>query len=277
MEKHKGISLALVGCGAMGSALLKGWLTLPDSKTRFVSFWIIAPHREKVEPFLGDPRVKWFSSPQELPQDPDVIIFAVKPFTMEDILPLYKPFNSLFITLVAGKSLAFYEKYLSLPFSLIRAMPNTPVCIHQGVIALLPNTAVTAGQKKLCDICFEKLGFCTWVKSDEDIDKITAISGSGPAYVFFLIESLARVAESLGFDKKTAINLALYTFWGASTYAHDSDESPHILRQHVTSPQGTTAAALNVLGTGGLYNLMEAAVKAAYNRARELGDERKSV
>lgn len=277
MEKHKGISLALVGCGAMGSALLKGWLTLPDSKARFDSFRVIAPHGENVEPFLGDSRVKWFSSPELLQQDPDVIVFAVKPFMMEDILPLYKPFNSLFVTVVTGKSLAFYEKFLSPPLSLIRAMPNTPVCKHQGVIALLPNTHTTANQKKLCDICFEDLGFCTWVKSDEDIDKITAISGSGPAYVFFLIESLARVAESLGFDKKTAINLALYTFWGASTYAHESNEPPHILRQHVTSPQGTTAAALNVLETGGLYNLMEAAVKAAYNRARVLGDERKSV
>jgi pyrroline-5-carboxylate reductase len=272
-----GLSLALVGCGAMGSALLKGWLTLPDSETRFKAFWVIAPHRENVEPFLVDSRVKWFPSPQEFPQDPDVIVFAVKPSLMEDILPLYKSFNSLFITVVTGKSLAFYEKFLPPPLYLIRAMPNTPVSIHQGVIALLPHSQLNENQKKLAEICFEKLGFYTWVTSDEDIDKITAISGSGPAYVFFLIESLAQAAESLGFDEKTAINLALYTFWGASTYAHISNDPPHILRQHVTSPKGTTEAALNVLETGGLYNLMETAVKAAYNRARELGDERKSL
>ncbi|OJW53326.1 MAG: pyrroline-5-carboxylate reductase [Alphaproteobacteria bacterium 41-28] len=272
-----GLSLALVGCGAMGSALLKGWLTLSDSQTRFKAFWVIAPHRANVEPFLEDPRVQWVSSPQELPEDPDIIVFAVKPFIMEEILPLYKAFHSLFITVATGKSLAFYEKFLSPPHSLIRAMPNTPVTIHQGVIALLANATLTADQKRLCEKCFEGLGFCTWVKSDEDIDKITAISGSGPAYVFYLIESLAQAAESIGFDKETASNLALYTFWGASTYAHISNDPPSVLRQHVTSPKGTTAAALNVLETDGFYNLMEAAVKAAYNRARELGDERKSV
>lgn len=272
-----GLSLALVGCGAMGSALLRGWLTLPDSKARFKEFWVISPHREKVEPFLGDLRVRWFSSPEQLPQAPNVIVFAVKPFIMENVLPLYKPFKSLFISVVTGKSLIFYEKYLSPPLSLIRAMPNTPVSIHQGVIALLSNATVTPDQKQLAEVCFGDLGFCTWVKSDEDIDKITAISGSGPAYVFFMMESLAKAAESLGFDNKTAIDLARYTFWGASTYAHDSSDSPGILRQHVTSPMGTTAAALNVLETGGLYPLMEATVKAAYNRARELSDERKSV
>ncbi|HUX78665.1 MAG TPA: pyrroline-5-carboxylate reductase [Alphaproteobacteria bacterium] len=272
-----GLSLALVGCGAMGSSLLRGWLTVPESKMHFKEFWVIAPHREKVEPFLGDSRVRWFSSPEQLPQTPNVIVFAIKPFAMEDVLPLYTSFNSLFISVVTGKSLEFYEKYLSPPLSLIRAMPNTPVSIHQGVIGLLSNATVTTDQKQLAEICFRELGFCTWVKSDEDIDKITAISGSGPAYVFYLMESLAKAAESLGFDSKTAIDLARYTFWGASTYAHDSSDPPSVLRQQVTSPMGTTAAALNVLETEGLYNIMEAGVKAAYNRAKELSDERQSV
>ncbi len=269
--------LALVGCGAMGSSLLKGWLTLPDSKERFKAFWVIAPHREKVDPFLEDLRVQWFPSPELLPQKPDILVFAVKPFMLEDILPLYKPFNSLFISVVSGKSLRFYEEFLAPPLSLIRAMPNTPVSIHEGVIALLPNAQVTKDQKKLAEFIFEGLGLCPWVKSDEDIDKITAISGSGPAYVFYLIESLALAAESLGFDKKTAMDLSLSTFWGASTYAHTSHEPPNILREQVTSPKGTTAAALKVFETRGLHAIMESAIKAAYNRARELGDERKSL
>ena len=109
-----GFSIALVGCGAMGSALLKGWLTLPDTKERFANFWVIAPHREKVEPFLKDTRVGWISSPEQLPQTPDLILFAVKPYHLEDILPHYKAFETLFISVASGKPLSFYETYLSL-------------------------------------------------------------------------------------------------------------------------------------------------------------------
>ncbi len=264
------ISLALVGCGAMGSSLMEGWVTFSDAKIRFKNLWVIAPHRENVEPFLENSYVEWLSSPQLLPQTPDVIVLAVKPFALEEILPLYTSFESLFVSVATGKSLAFYDRFLSPPLSLVRAMPNTPVRIHQGVIGLLSNPHVTEAQKKLVELCFGDLGFCTWLKSDEDIDKITAISGSGPAYVFFMIEALAQAAISLGFDEKTAINLAIYTFWGASTYAHNSDLPPNVLRQYVTSPKGTTAEAIKVLETGKLHNLIKEAVNAAYHRAKEL-------
>ena len=267
-----GLTLALVGCGAMGSALLKGWLTLPDSRKRFKAFWVIAPHREKVEPYMGDSRVQWFSSPQHLPQSPDILVFAIKPILLADVLPLYKSFNSIVVSVAAGKSLSFYEKAFPSSPLIIRAMPNIPVGIHKGVIGLLANSHLSPEQMVVMNNCFQDLGFCIWVNSDEEINKITAISGSGPAYVFFLIESLAQAAQSLGFDKKIAMNLALYTFWGAAAYAHDSNDSPDILRQHVTSPKGTTAAAINVLETGKLYHLMETAVKAAYVRAKELGE-----
>lgn len=267
-----GLTLALVGCGAMGSALLKGWLTLSDSETRFEAFWVVAPHREKVEPFMENSRVQWFSSPQQLAHSPDVIVFALKPSLLENILPLYQSFNSLIISVASGKPLSFYEKIFPPSHPIVRAMPNTPVRIHKGAIGLLANAFVSSEQKSVANTCFQPLGFNAWLTSDEEIDKITAISGSGPAYVFFMIESLAQAAESLGLDKKTAINLALYTFWGASAYAHDSNDFPDVLRQHVTSPKGTTAAAINVLETGGLHHLMEAAVKAAYTRAKELGE-----
>src|ERR1700722_2682952 len=103
-----GLSLALVGCGSMGSALLKGWLTLPKSKIDFKTFWIIAPHREKAEPYLTDSRLQWISSPEQLPYDPDRIVFALKPFILKEILPLYKPYKSLIISVAAGKPLSFY-------------------------------------------------------------------------------------------------------------------------------------------------------------------------
>lgn len=265
-------TVALVGCGAMGSALLKGWLTLPDSSERFEKIWVISPHREKVAPFLNNPRVRWLSSPTELPQSPDIILFAVKPQILQDILPFYASYQSLFISVATGKSLSFYEKILppSLPF--VRSMPNTPVAMHQGVIGLLTHAKLTEVQEAMVSACFQGLGFCLWVDSDDKLDKLTAISGSGPAYVFAMIEALAHSAESLGFDQKTSLSLSLYTFLGASTYAHQSGESPTLLRQRVTSPQGTTAAALSVFERGALDTLIETAIKAAYTRAKELGE-----
>jgi pyrroline-5-carboxylate reductase len=264
------LKIALVGCGAMGSALLTGWLSLADSRERFATFWVIAPHRERVESFLSDPRVEWHASPDTLQQTPDVIVFAVKPFMLEEVLPSYKAFESLFVSIAAGKPLTFYQKFLNPSHPLVRAMPNTPVMIHQGVTGLLQNKGLNDKQKILVDTCFQGLGYTLWVRSDDDLDKITAISGSGPAYVFAMIEALTQSAASLGFDQKTSQNLALTTFLGASSYAQHSGEPPALLRERVTSPKGTTAAALTVLEKGGLGQLIDAAVKAAYQRAREI-------
>jgi pyrroline-5-carboxylate reductase len=271
------LSIALVGCGAMGSALLKGWLTLPDTKERFTNFWVIAPHREKVEPFLKDPRVEWLPSPEHLQQAPDLILFAVKPYHLAEILPHYKAFETLFISVVSGKPLSFYETYLSPKSSLVRAMPNTPLSIHQGVIALLSNSSLSLQNKEVVEQCFRGMGFSFWVNSDDDLDKVTALTGSGPAYVFYMIEAFARAAEAMGFSKETALQMAISTFEGASTYAHRSDQSPESLRSQVTSPHGTTAEAIKVLERGDLYHLMEEAVKAAYQRAKELADEGKNI
>ena len=267
-----GLTIALVGCGAIGSALLKGWITQVDSHNRFKSFWVITPHRNHVDPFLSDERVKWFPSPDLLSSSPDVIVFAIKPYQLEEALPSFRHFTSLIITVASGKSLAFYETHLSNKHSIIRAMPNTPVSIHEGVIGLLPNKQVTPQQKRLVETCFDGLGYCPWLISDDEVDKITALSGSGPAYVFYMIESLTKAAESLGFNKETALNLALHTFAGASLYALNSEMPPEELRARVTSPQGTTAAALEVLTNREFTQLIETAVKAAFKRAKELAE-----
>jgi pyrroline-5-carboxylate reductase len=267
------LKIALVGCGSMGSALLQGWLTLADSSERFEKFWVIAPHRESVEPFLGDSRVEWCSSHKGLESSPDVILFAIKPHILENLLPAYRAYESLFISVAAGKSLFFYQNILSSSLPFVRAMPNTPITIHRGVIGLLTQTQLTASHQRMVATCFEDLGFCLWVNSDDELDKLTALSGSGPAYVFALIEAFMHTAESLGFDKETSLALSLNIFLGASTFVSQSQESPSTLRQRVTSPQGTTAAGLRVLEAGGLNFLIDTAVRAAYTRAKELGDE----
>ena len=272
-----GLSIALVGCGAMGSALLKGWLTLSDTKERFENLWVIAPHREKVEPFLKDPRVGWIPSPEHLPQTPDLILFAVKPYHLADILPHYKAFETLFISVASGKPLSFYETYLSPSSSLVRAMPNTPLSIHQGAIAFLSKVSLSPQNKEKVEACFRGMGFSFWVNSDDDLDKVTALTGSGPAYVFYMIEAFSRAAEVLGFSKETSLQMAISTFEGASIYAQQSGQPPESLRAQVTSPQGTTAEAIKVLERGDLYHLMEEAVKAAYKRAKELAHEGKNI
>lgn len=257
-------TLALVGCGGMGSSLLKGWLSLNHSP--FQEYWAIAPHQDKVETFLKDERVRWYSTPEELPHSPDVVVFAVKPNVLNDILPKYKDFDALFISVAAGKPLRFF----GLEKSIARVMPNTPVAIHQGVIGILPSPQMDKENLILLQACFQDLGKCIWVSSDEEIDKITAISGSGPAYVYYMIEALAQAAKSMDFDQTTAETLALHTFRGAVNTAYISGESPSELRKHVTSPQGTTYEGLKVLENAGLYDQMEKVVKAAYKRAREM-------
>lgn len=265
------LKIALVGCGEMGAALLKGWLTLPDSGERFEKIWVVAPHREKVEPFLKDSRVQWLSSPEDLLSTPDLVLFAVKPVILGDVLKGYTPFKCLFISVATGKSLDFYRRVLPQASSVVRAMPNMPVEIHQGVIGLLSPGQLTASQQFLVETCLGPLGYCLWVESDDDLDKLTAISGSGPAYVFAMIEAMAKSAEALGFEKPTALSLALATFLGASASASQSKDPPSDLRERVTSPQGTTAAALKVFAKADLSGIIERAVKAAYGRAKELG------
>lgn len=266
------LKIAVVGCGAMGSALLKGWLSLPDSCERFEKFWVIAPHRDKVDPFLSDARVQWFRDSEALPQTPDIIFFAIKPYLLEEILPSYTSYNCLFISVAAGKPLSFYNTLIPPSCTLIRAMPNMPIVIHQGVIGLLSQTKLTEQHQSMAAACFEGLGFCVWVNSDDELDKLTAISGSGPAYVFTMIEALVRSAESLGFDEKMSLGLALHTFSGASNYAQQSGELLSRLCQRVTSPRGTTAEALRVLEAAKIDDLMKRATKAAYHRARELAE-----
>jgi len=270
------LKIALVGCGAMGSALLQGWLSLANSFEKFEKFWVIAPHREKVEPFLTDDRVQWFFSPDQLPETPDVIVFAVKPYLLEEILPLYAPYSCLFVSIAAGKPLSFYRERLVHSSSLLRAMPNLPVMIHQGVIGLLTDSSLRE-EKTIVSALFQGLGLCLWVNTNDELDKLTAISGSGPAYIFAMMEAFAECAESLGFDSKTSQSLAVHTFLGASSYAQKAQEPLSLLRQRVTSPRGTTAEALKVLNAGGMTKLIDKAIKAAYNKAREIANETQTL
>jgi pyrroline-5-carboxylate reductase len=265
-----GRALVLVGCGKMGSALLRGWINA-GAASRFM---VIEP--EGPPPGLVDSAaVSWHRAPEELPDDPapDAVVVAVKPQVIDAILPRYRRWArppTLFVSIVAGKTIAGMSRRLG-PASLIRTMPNTPAAIGRGITVACANERVTAGQRRLCDRLLAAVGDSAWVEDEGMLDAVTAVSGSGPAYVFLLIEALAAAAEASGLPPALALRLARSTVAGSGELARCSDETPAQLRENVTSPGGTTRAALDVLmGKEGLAPLIKRAVAAAAARSRKL-------
>jgi pyrroline-5-carboxylate reductase len=177
------------------------------------------------------------------------------------------------LSIAAGRSIASFEKYLAPGIAVVRAMPNTPAAIGRGITGAVGNARVTAKQKQICDALLSAAGDVVWLNDEALIDAVTAVSGSGPAYVFLLAECLAKAGRAAGLDAETAAKLARATVSGAGELLHQSTQDAATLRQNVTSPGGTTAAALAVLmrDKDGMQRLMTEAVLAAQKRGRELG------
>jgi pyrroline-5-carboxylate reductase len=192
---------------------------------------------------------------------------------MDAAVPAYRRLandGTLFVSIAAGKTIGFFEKHLG-PVAVIRAMPNTPAQVGRGISVACANGKVKADQRALAERLLSSVGEVGWVDDEELIDAVTAVSGSGPAYVFLLAECLAAAGEAVGLPKDLAMRLARATVSGAGELLHQSKESAEKLRQNVTSPGGTTLAALNVLmADDGLRPLMIKAVQAAARRSREL-------
>jgi pyrroline-5-carboxylate reductase len=193
---------------------------------------------------------------------------------MDGVMPHYARFAgpaTVFLSVAAGKTLAVFETYLGSEAVVVRAMPNTPAAIGRGMIVGCPNERVSDGQKALCDSLMAAVGEVAWIDDEALMDAVTGVSGSGPAYVFLLIECLAQAGRAAGLPGDLADRLALVTVSGAGELARQSAESPTVLRENVTSPNGTTQAALEVLmAEDGLAPLMTKAVAAATQRSREL-------
>jgi pyrroline-5-carboxylate reductase len=263
-------ALVLVGCGKMGSALLRGW-TAGGVATRYD---VVEPGGPPPE-LSTAPAVRWFSGPGEIPDEPApaAVIFAVKPQIVDDVLPSYRRWASaptLFVSIVAGKTIGGITRRLG-SAALVRTMPNTPAAIGRGITVACANDRVTPEQRRLCDRLLAAVGESAWVEDEALLDAVTAVSGSGPAYVFLLIEALAKAGERAGLPSELALRLARATVAGSGELARISGESPAQLRENVTSPGGTTRAALDVLmAKDGLALLIERAVAAAAARSREL-------
>ncbi|GAA0582412.1 pyrroline-5-carboxylate reductase [Caenispirillum bisanense] len=263
------LSILLVGCGKMGGAMLSGWL---ETTLRPQDVVIVEPGGGATAP-AG---VRVVESAEAVPADfrPDAVVLAVKPQVMADVLPAYRRFvapGTVFLSVAAGRTLAFFAQALGETAAVVRAMPNTPAAVGRGITVCCPNAPVDTAMRDRCTALLQAVGTVAWVEDEAHMDAVTAVSGSGPAYVFLLAEAMTRAGIAAGLPADLAAQLARATICGAGELMHRSPEEPATLRQNVTSPGGTTAAALAVLmADDGLDALMIRAVAAAAHRSREL-------
>ncbi|ATU92691.1 pyrroline-5-carboxylate reductase [Phyllobacterium zundukense] len=266
-------NVVLVGCGNMGFAMLKGWLDAGILQPDQVH--VVEPTdalRERAAT-LG---VHAHANASRLETDlsPRIVLIAVKPQVMRDVLPAYERLadKATFVSVAAGVKVALFEQYLGDKAAVIRTIPNTPAAIGKGMIVTFRNAHVSDSDAEFVDTLLKTSGKVAAVDDEKLIDVATAVSGSGPAYVFHFIECLTEAAVVAGLERKTAELLAMQTVYGAGVLAASSKDTPTTLREQVTSPKGTTAAALDVLmGHDKLKRLMIKAVYKAHQRAIELG------
>jgi pyrroline-5-carboxylate reductase len=263
-----GGTVMLAGAGKMGGALLKGWLKagLPSAQ---VAVRDPGPPPEILALLAANDIVL----NQEPKGEVAALILAVKPQVAPDVLPQLSQFagaGSVVISVMAGRTLSFLEQ--SFPSSaVVRTIPNTPAAIGRGIAVAVPNRRANEEARALTDALLRSTGPVEWIEDENLMDAATAVSGSGPAYVFLLAETLARAGEKAGLPAELAAKLARETVAGAGELLYRSDLPASTLRENVTSPNGTTAAALKILmGEAGIDSLFEAAVAAATKRGKEL-------
>ena len=264
IETH---GMVLLGCGKMGSAMLAGWLANGLSPA---AVWVLDPYPSE-----------WLQSTgvhinEGVPEAPAIALIAVKPQMMGEALPSMKALgngDTVFLSVAAGTSIATFADALGVQSPIIRAMPNTPAAIGRGITAIVGNAHSSEAQLDLADALLSAVGQVVRLDDEGQMDAVTAVSGSGPAYIFHLVETLAAAGVAEGLPAELAMQLAKATVGGAGQLAEDADDDPSQLRVNVTSPNGTTQAALEVLMDveTGFPNLLRRAVKAAADRSRELG------
>lgn len=258
--------LVLLGCGKMGSAMLAGWL---EGGLPATSVWVLDPNPSDWLQGTG------VHINTDLPVNPALVLVAVKPQMMGAALPKLQALGNgetLFVSVAAGTSIATFEQTLGADTPIVRAMPNTPAAIGQGITALIGNAKTSDTDLAMTEALLAAIGQTVRLESEAQMDAVTGVSGSGPAYVFHLIETLAAAGEAQGLPAELAMQLAKATVAGAGALAATSEETPSQLRVNVTSPNGTTQAALEVLmqEEGGFPDLLKRAVAAATTRSEEL-------
>jgi pyrroline-5-carboxylate reductase len=268
------VMVVLAGCGNMGFAMLSGWLK--SAKLGPAEVFVVEPNAELRER-AGKLGALTAANAADLPGDiaPVLVIFAVKPQVMRDVVPGYARFaagGTTFLSIAAGIGIAVFEELLGGSAAIVRCMPNTPAAIGKGMMVVVSNANVNDKAKAFVGDLLSASGEVATIDDEGLMDAVTAVSGSGPAYIFHFIEALTAAAQTAGLPTETARLLAMQTVYGAASLAAESREDPGTLRKQVTSPNGTTAAALGVLmGGDHLTKLLTEAVEAARLRSIELG------
>ncbi len=260
--------LVLLGAGKMGQAMLEGWLARGLDPRKLI---VIEPQPGKAVKALTRRGLKL--NPKGEPAEAAALVLAVKPQSAPEALPALQAYagkNTLALSIMAGRTLGFLGDALP-GCAIVRAMPNTPAAIGRGITVACPNAKVSARQRKQASDLLAAIGAVEWVTDETLMDAVTAVSGSGPAYVFLLAEAMTRAGIAAGLPKALAERLARETVAGSGELLRRSPLDAAVLRQNVTSPGGTTAAALAVLmGPGGFNALLSEAIAAATARSREL-------
>ncbi len=259
------MKICFIGFGNMAKAMAQGLLMNKKNQ-----LWAAAP---SLTVGINQQGIHTHHDNVAIIAEADIIILAVKPAQMAVVLGQIKtalPTNCLLVSIAAGLTLSWFAQRGSNQLALVRAMPNITAAVAKGATPLIANAFVTEQQKQQVDHLFAALGLTCWVEQEDDIDVFTALSGSGPAYLFLFMEAMKKAGVALGLSEEIAESFTLQTCHGALHLASKSELSLAELRNKVTSPAGTTAAAIDVFSARGLDEIVFAAMKAARDRAQQL-------
>ena len=259
----------------MAAALIAG---LANKLTAGKNIHVIDPHAPALEKLQAQFGVSTAGAADIALRDADVIVLAVKPQSMREVAAQLLPFLDadkapLVLSIAAGIRAVDLSRWLGDYPAIVRAMPNTPALIGMGITGLVASSGVTAQQREQADAILKAVGSTVWLDDEAQIDPVTAVSGSGPAYVFYFIEAMQQAASELGLSAEQGTQLAIATFTGAAQLAAQSNEPVALLRERVTSKGGTTYAALTSMEEAGVKQRIVDGIKAAARRGRELGVE----
>lgn len=266
-------TIAFIGAGNMGRSMAGGLLKSGWDRARLVLADNDPQQRRAVEDLLG---VRVCADNSVAVTDAGIVVLAVKPQALkpvaEELAPIVQQERPLIVSIAAGVRITDLERWLGGNLAIVRVMPNTPALVGSGASAMFANRRVNAEQRDIAESILRAVGIAVWLPREELLDAVTALSGSGPAYFFLVMEALERAAIEAGLEAATARLLTLETAYGAAKMALEGGTDPAELRRRVTSPGGTTERAIQVLQEGQVERLFTAAIEAATARARELAD-----
>jgi len=266
-------SIAFIGGGNMAASLISGLLAGPQKPEQILACEPDAEKRTQLEQRYN---IKTTGDSSDCTRY-DTIILAVKPQVLQSVCKQFSSLNSaahhLFISIAAGVKSDDIDRWLGGDQAVVRAMPNTPALVSCGATALFANKTVSEDQKMVAENILQAVGISIWVNDEQELDAVTAVSGSGPAYFFLLMEAMQEAGESLGLSPETTRQLTIRTALGAATMADQSNEAPSVLRERVTSKGGTTEQAILSFESSGFRQQVKNALQAAYDRSQTLANE----